>query len=113
MRTRAIIVSLALVAVMGVGAAPAEAVKHCRDVEDIGPTGMDPADGNRIRATEVSCKKARRMVKRHFSWVFKDDDGLYPIRQGSWTCYRYGRRFQLGTVCKASGGRRVRWVLGP
>lgn len=101
-----------LVACLALAPSAGAATKRCRDVIDVGPTGMDPADGNRVRATKVSCLTARRVVRRFTRWVFEDDDGRAPIYHGPWACYDYGSR-RLGNVCKASGGRRVRWMLGP
>jgi hypothetical protein len=110
LRTMTTIVAAAGLGV-GIPATPEAATKRCRSVKDVGPTGADPADGNRIRATRVSCGTARRVVKSYVRWVAQDDDGQPPISHDPWTCYPHGKRV-LATVCKASGGRRVRWVLG-
>jgi hypothetical protein len=93
-------------------AAAAATGKKCKDVIDVGPTGMDPADANRVRAIKVSCKVARRVARRYSRWRINDLDFRDPVVHGPWRCYSFGR-FELNTVCKRKGGKRVRWRFGP
>lgn len=95
-------------AALALGAPAAEAgvpARSCPAVEDIGLTGSNPADGVAVRARRVSCLRARRVVRAYFPRLVRAG---FPdrFRWRRWTCY------DPGYVCKARGGKRVRFRLG-
>lgn len=101
--------AMALVgATLALGAPVAEAAvpaRSCPAVEDIGPTGSNPADGVAVRARRVSCARARLVVRAYFPALVRNG---FPdrFRWRRWTCY------DPAYVCKARGGKHVRFRLG-
>ena len=69
----AVLLAFALILAAAPSPAPAGSAEwqSCKSVKDIGPTGMDPADGWKIRALRISCKKARRVVRSYTRAAFE------------------------------------------
>jgi hypothetical protein len=108
MRRRLLLITLALIAPIAAAAiapsADAATWRRCAPVRDIGPTGMDPADGVRIRALRTGCRTARRVVKRYTRAAVThfDQDVVRVLR---WRCTNSYPRVR----CSASGGKRIRF----
>ena len=66
---------------------PPPRYKSCRRVKDIGPTGMDPADGWKIRVKGAGCREARRVVRRYGRAVVPATlAGESTLYVGRWRC---------------------------
>jgi hypothetical protein len=78
--------------------------RACSPVPDIGPTGIDPGDGVRIRALRTGCRTARRVVKRYtrVSIMNLDQEVVRVLR---WLCTNSYPRVR----CRATGGKRIRF----
>ena len=88
------------------GAQGADGYKACSRVKDVGPTGMDPADATRVRVRKVSCRTGTKVIK---GWVKASVQQVGDrLKVGSYSCNNDIPRI----VCKAKGGKRVRFSIG-
>jgi hypothetical protein len=91
------------------------AVKSCRSVRDVVPTGVGDIPATRIRAAGVTCRFARSLPRRvvlnvRYGSLNPDAYGKEALGIANWRCDPlggYGER----TVCY-SGSKRVSWRLG-
>ena len=111
-------VALLVASALAPAAADAATDMRCKSVEDIGPAGREPSDGNGIRARRTSCRTARRVVRRStgpmIRAISRSDDGVVEsYRVLRWTC-RYQALPGFVTVCHPTNGaaKRIRWHLG-
>jgi hypothetical protein len=71
-----------------------------------------------VRALRVSCRTARRLSLRSGKWDYESAGGGRLVGHGrgrfsAWTCYlRFAAPPEEATfhLCRAPGGRRVRWI---
>jgi hypothetical protein len=77
---------------------------------------VDPGAGNfHVRAREVSCRKARYIVTHHsrWDWWHNADYSRVDHWRGPWYCVSRSTGYERGrSICRASGGRRVKWGTG-
>ena len=75
-------------------------------LKDVGPTGMDPADATRVRVRKASCRTGTKVIK---GWVKASVQQVGDrLKVGSYSCTNDIPRI----VCKAKGGKRVRFSIG-
>lgn len=82
---------------------------------DIDGTRWQKGDGAgnfNVQARKTSCRTARTIVRRVFSWPsesYKTFEGTG--KYAAWTCYyRQVRHEEARVTCTARGGKRVRWT---
>jgi hypothetical protein len=112
--------AVALGALVVPGAADAASYHGCGSYEvssgrwTYGPT-MGAVEAS-VRARSVSCRKARHIVRTYSRWSIWSHNATYSrirFSRGAWTCFYQQRGYEsTRTVCKAFGGRRIRWVSG-
>jgi hypothetical protein len=90
---------------------------HCGRWDGTGPWGYQgPGFGFfHVEARRVSCPTARRLVRAHRRWesepTARGGVSYGEGRFSNWTCWhRFVPPEATRTRCRASGGRRVRWI---
>jgi hypothetical protein len=93
-------------------AAPAPA-RQCRPVVNPYPdTRYEGVDLSRIRATGVSCRRARRVARRAHYKALGLPPPLTGVRRFTWNGWRVTGDLRGDNdryVAKRAGGKRVRW----
>jgi hypothetical protein len=89
--------------------------KRCGSWDGTGPWGYEPPGFGyfNVRALNLSCRTARRVVRAYRSWEY-DPDTRASYGEGrfrDWVCLHRSAGYEATrTRCRAPGGRRVRWV---
>lgn len=112
--------ALAGAALVPATAAEAATWKRCGDWDGTGAWGHDGTGFGflDVRALNVSCRTARRLVRASRNWEFESTGRRTGVTSGEgrfseWTCYhRFYKPPQEATRtrCRAPGLRRVKWV---
>jgi hypothetical protein len=115
-----------LLAVMGLGAAQADAASGYHGCGSY----TDPGDGHtrwtyakrtygagifNVRARQVPCGHARYIVQTHgrWSWWHNADYSRIEYWRHEWTCYYRSTGYESArAVCTAPYGQRIRWTTG-
>jgi hypothetical protein len=92
--------------------------KRCGSWDGTGKWGYKPPGFGyfNVRALNVSCRSARRIVQAHRNWEYEPTGRRTGRQRGEgrwsdWTCYHRQVGYEATrTRCRASGGRRVKWL---
>ena len=124
MKRLALTLCTAVIALFGLSAqAEAANWKYCGKWDGTGAWGYPPGSGFgyfNVRALNVSCLTARRIVRAQRHWDFEMDPDMGAHgggisygegRLSRWLCeYRFALPESTRTRCLAHGLRRVKWV---